>query len=307
MHMKFGYIYKITYLDKQSHLFNHYYYGMRVYKENENLFDYNSNNYYHGSSTRANNEYWPYYSEHKKEIICWCNNIDELRQKEREIIALHIDEDMCINCQLGGSGNAFIGKTKEEISDMKSRISETLKQTYKKHPELLKNMREKRKGKETWMKGKHHSEESKRKMSESRKGKPAWNKGQKMPDIYKQKMSEMQLKYFETHDSPMKGKTPSKESRQKMREAKLGTKLSEEHKKKIGDAQRGIPKGPLSEEHKKKISLSHIGKSPSNKGQLGVLKWVNNGIESKMVNINELEYYLKLGYKKGRGTTYSRK
>ena len=104
-----------------------------------------------------------------------------------------------------------------------------------------------------------------------------------------------------------KGKTASIESRKKMREAKLGTKLSEEHKKKIGDTQRGIPKGPMSEEHKKKLSLSHRGKSPSNKGQLCVLKWVNNGIESKMVNIDELEYYLKLGYKKGRGTTYNRK
>lgn len=104
-----------------------------------------------------------------------------------------------------------------------------------------------------------------------------------------------------------KGKSPSKESREKMRKAKLGTKLSEEHKKKIGDALRGRKNKPLSEEHKKKLSLSHRGKSPSNKGQLGVLKWVNNGIESKMVQIDELEYYLNIGYKKGRGTTYIRK
>lgn len=104
-----------------------------------------------------------------------------------------------------------------------------------------------------------------------------------------------------------KGKTASKESRQKMREAKLGTKLTEEHKAKISASLKGKKHGPFSEEHKRKISNAKRGKEPCNKGQLGVLKWVNNGIESKMVNINELEYYLKLGYKKGRGTTYNRK
>lgn len=104
-----------------------------------------------------------------------------------------------------------------------------------------------------------------------------------------------------------KGKSASEESRKKMRESKLGSKLSEEHKKKIGDSQRGKPKPPLSEEHKKKISLSNRGKKPHNKGQLGVLKWVNNDNESKMINIDELDYYLKLGYKRGRGKTYNRK
>ena len=104
-----------------------------------------------------------------------------------------------------------------------------------------------------------------------------------------------------------RGKHPSQETRLKQREAKLGTKLTEEHKKKIGDAQRGICKGPLSEEHKKKLSLSHIGKKPWNAGKKGTTKWVNNGIESKMIQIDELNYYLNLGYKKGRGITYSRK
>ena len=92
-----------------------------------------------------------------------------------------------------------------------------------------------------------------------------------------------------------------------MRESKLGSKLSEEHKKKIGDSLRGKPKVPFSEEHKRKLSEAKRGKAPSNKGQLGVLKWVNNDNESKMINIDELDYYLKLGYKRGRGKTYNRK
>ena len=104
-----------------------------------------------------------------------------------------------------------------------------------------------------------------------------------------------------------KGKTASEETRKKLSEAHKGKKLSEEHKKKIGDALRGIHKGPLSEEHRRKLSEAKRGKAPSNKGQLGILKWINNGIESKMVQIDELNYYLNLGYKKGRGTTYNRK
>jgi hypothetical protein len=42
--------------------------------------------------------------------------------------------------------------------------------------------------------------------------------------------------------------------------------LSEEHRKKIGDSQRGKPKGPQSEEHKKNNSLAHKGIEPWNKG-----------------------------------------
>lgn len=97
-----------------------------------------------------------------------------------------------------------------------------------------------------------------------------------------------------------KGKTASKETRLKQRLAKLGTKLSEEHKKKIGDSLRGRKNGPLSEEHKKKISLAHIGKQTWNKGKKRLVKHINNGTESKMVEIGQLEYYLNNGWKLGR-------
>lgn len=102
-----------------------------------------------------------------------------------------------------------------------------------------------------------------------------------------------------------KGKHNSEETRKKSSIAHLGKQLSEEHKKKIGDAQRGIPKGPMSEEHKKNLSLAHKGKSTWNKGQKGLVKHINNGIESKMVKINKLEEYLNNGWKLGR--IYNRK
>ena len=40
-------------------------------------------------------------------------------------------------------------------------------------------MSEGHKGKSTWIKGKHHSEKTKRKIGEAHKGKSTWNKGKK--------------------------------------------------------------------------------------------------------------------------------
>lgn len=325
--MKFGYIYKITYLDERSHLFNHFYGGQHVYIEGENLYDPNGKYYYHGSSARARKEYWPYYSKHKKEIICWCDNAEELKEKENEYIKQHINDPLCINVLISNkiSPGAF------DNSSMKERISNSLKQYYKDHPEALEHMSEMRKGKASAFRGKHHTEKSKQKMSENRKGKTTWSKGKKLSEDHrihisealkgksrqpcseetKQKIRETNKiaikEYYKTHDGPNKGKPMSEEQKEKLRIAHKGKKLTEEHKKKIGDAQRGKPKGPLSEEHKKKLSLAHRGKGPHNKGQLGVLKWINNDVEAKMVPIDELDYYLSLGYKKGRGKTYNRK
>jgi len=58
--------------------------------------------------------------------------------------------------------------------------------------------------------------------------------------------------------NPFYGKKHSEESLKKMSKSHSGVKLSEEHKKKIGDAQRGIPVKPFTEEHKLNISKSRI-------------------------------------------------
>jgi hypothetical protein len=57
----------------------------------------------------------------------------------------------------------------------------------------------------------------------------------------------------------MRGIPKSEESKAKMRAFRLGTKLTEEHKRKIGNSQRGIPKGPMKEETKRKLSLARKG------------------------------------------------
>lgn len=98
-----------------------------------------------------------------------------------------------------------------------------------------------------------------------------------------------------------KGKKMTNEMKEKLRASHLGKNLSEEHKKKIGDSQRGKPKSPLSEEHKRHISEATRGREPWNKCKIGVLKWIHNNKESKMINIDEIDKYLNNGYKLGRG------
>lgn len=67
-----------------------------------------------------------------------------------------------------------------------------------------------------------------------KKGKQIWL-GKKHTEESKEKMRQSQLKYFETHDGPMKGRTQTEEAKQKLREANLGKKHSEETKRKISE------------------------------------------------------------------------
>lgn len=75
------------------------------------------------------------------------------------------------------------------------------------------------------------SEETKIKISNSRKGTPAWNKGLKCPQWSGEKHG-------------MYGKTHTPEVKQRLREFHLGTKLSEETKRRMSEAQRKIGKKP---------------------------------------------------------------
>jgi hypothetical protein len=59
------------------------------------------------------------------------------------------------------------------------------------------------------------------------------------------------------------GKSYTPETLEKMRQAKLGKKLSEEHKAKIGAASRGRKIGPMSLETRQKLSAARKGHGPS--------------------------------------------
>lgn len=76
--------------------------------------------------------------------------------------------------------------------------------------------------------GAYPSKETRKKMSESRKGKNTWSKGRKHTEETKRKLRE----YYRIHGSPNKGKPKSEETRKKLSEAnkgKAGTWVGKKH------------------------------------------------------------------------------
>ncbi|HDY89605.1 MAG TPA: hypothetical protein ENH82_16025 [bacterium] len=122
------------------------------------------------------------------------------------------------------------------------------------------------------MKGKYHSEESKKKMSIALIGKIPWNKGKKTgsqsEDTIRKKRMAMKKQWAdpeikERRIKTMIGRKRTKESIEKFRKKRMGHSVSEETRKKISIGNKGKPssmKGKIhSEESKRKMSLSHIG------------------------------------------------
>ena len=140
------------------------------------------------------------------------------------------------------------------------------------------------------------SEETKKKMSNSHKGKTSNFKGHKHPLEALKKISEYN-----------KGKSFSEETRIKLSAALKGKQNfkgkhhSEEFKKRMSDINKGKT---LSEETKKKLSDSAKGRIPWNKGKTNLniqyRQMVKDNEKPIFVNMNDLEYYINLGYHKGR-------
>jgi len=108
------------------------------------------------------------------------------------------------------------------------------------------------------------SEETRRKMSESKKGQIPWNKGKKTPIDVRKKQSEVRKGRFTGENNPMFGKSPSDETRNKLRDINLGKKASESTKKKMSEAHSGdnhyLHGKSHTKETKKKMSDSRKGR-----------------------------------------------
>ena len=106
------------------------------------------------------------------------------------------------------------------------------------------------------MRGKHHSEETKRKIGEK-------SKSRHYSEETKRKHSEA----MKSSNNPMYGKRHSEETKKKIAEANKGRhwKLSEETKEKMRKATKN--REPMSEETKKKISEAKKGRTCPNKGK----------------------------------------
>ena len=104
------------------------------------------------------------------------------------------------------------------------------------------------------MKGKHHSEETRKKMAEAKKGKYAGEK------------------------NPMYGKKHSEEVKRKQSYAKKGKKMSAETRKRMSESRKGHL---VSEETRKKMSEAKQNISAETRRKIGETKkdmrWFNNG------------------------------
>lgn len=297
--MTYRYIYKIT--CTEGSFKGKFYFGQHTTK--------NLDDGYKGSGKLLSVYYKKYPNEYIKEIIAFYNSQEELNKAEYEIIHPWLGKKECINLTDGGHHGQTLmtEETKQKISNSN--------------------------------KGKSKSEDHRRKLSEAKKGKPSpmkgiktgrsWNKGKACPQISnslkghktsektRRKQSEIRIEYYKTHDGPSKGKHHSEETKKKLSEAHKGKSIgpfTEEHKRKIGESNKGKRKGyKASEETKQKMK----GRIPWNKGKKGLYKaseetrkkmsiatsnkrWINNGVETKYIDISNLDFYLNNGWKFGR-------
>lgn len=123
------------------------------------------------------------------------------------------------------------------------------------------------------------------------------------------KISDWQLE-----NSPVRGTHPSEEAKEKNRQAHLGKKLTNEHKEKIKENAKTNPnygtKGKhLSEKTRNSISYTLKTRERSEEeierckegGRISGSKiWVCNAQQVKRIEPNELNFYISIGYKRGR-------
>lgn len=132
-------------------------------------------------------------------------------------------------------------------------------------------------------KGHKHTDESRRKISENNKGEKNAFYGKKHTEETKQHMKEMAK-----HRKPV-----SDETRQKLSQIRKGRKFTEEHKRKISEAQ----KGEKGNNYGKKLSTETKNKiSDTVHNQV----WMNDGKRSYRINKELVDDYLKMGYLLGR-------
>lgn len=169
---KYHYIYKTT-----NVINNKYYIGMH---STDNLDD-----GYIGSGKRLWNSINYHGKEnHVCEILEYCDNREELKQREREIVNEQLlTEDLCMNLMVGGQGG--FSSDEHRLRAQKAGVERIkyLLENNDEYKEKISNLRSKEM-KERWenpkyssrmldfidWSGKKHSEETKQKMSESSKG-----------------------------------------------------------------------------------------------------------------------------------------
>lgn len=191
----------------------------------------------------------------KHEILYTNLTKEEAEQKEIELISFYKSNQLEFGYNVDNGGNC-LGKLSKETREKISKSNKG-KHAKEKNPFY----------------GKHHNEDSRKRMSISHKGQKPWNKGKSMSEETKKKISEANKGRIISEETRLKmsisnvGKHTitrenlekmrqarkyefdpwnkgvkncySNETIEKMRNAKIGKKLSEEHRKNISKANKG--------------------------------------------------------------------
>ena len=195
--------------------------------------DKNNNEKYIGSGDLIKRAIKKYGKENFiKEIICYCDNQEDLDNNERFYIKKYnsIDENIGYNISVGGRDGTMLNRKMSEETRKKISNSHKGKKLTKNHKAALSNSHT----------GKKVSEETRKKMSESQK---LINRAKPMSEEIKKKISE----------------------------SKKGKKVSEETRKKMSKAHKGIKNHFYGKSHTNetiiKISKSKTGVSSPKKGK----------------------------------------
>ena len=274
--MIYRYIYKIT--CTSGSFKDKFYFGQRT------TYIDPSKDKYKGSGRKIGDYYKKHPNDYIKEIISFHNSQEELNKAEYEIIKPWLGDEMCLN--LCGGGN----------------ICELTEESRKRRSESLSGEKNGMFGKQPWNKGlsyplgiekhkeigeKNHgriqTEQEKNKRKESRKqyfenGGEVWNKGKECPSI------SIGLKeHYEIYDIWNKDKKDC---------------YSETALNNMSNGQKRRYQNPDEREKSRQRVLGKFdGKDNPMYGTHYL--WINNRKERKRVKPEELEYYLKLGWKKG--------
>jgi len=177
-------------------------------------------------------------TEFKKGLVPWIKGKHFSEESKMKMSLAHKGKPSARKGKKTGKHSWNWGK--HPTAETLKRQSEATKKVWL-NPELRKRQIEAHKGQTPWIKGKHHTEESKRKMSIGRRGKLAWNKGKKL------------------------GKNPKHSEFMKGTKYHLGFKHSEEARRKMSEASKKHWENP---EFRKRQTETHIGKPSGAKGKL---------------------------------------
>ncbi len=199
-------------------------------------------------------------SNHVKEIITFLKNVDELNKAEEYFLCDTIlNDDMCLNIARGGKHPKHTDVTKKKIK---------LFQNSSKHPQVNKFLNYEERKRMAIFANKKHSSETIEKIKMNNK-KDMSNRLERKP-------------YKDEKDYKI-----SKELRDKLRDSNLGKPKSEEHKKKLSEANKGVK--PINAIHVIIDDVLYIGMEDAAKAQNINYSTLRNRLNSK--NIAFVNWY----------------